>query len=330
MSLFLFILNPILIIEVDASHGTASIKKSIASYSFKENSVVLHRIDDKKNNLFKKVNGVALLYISGSDIASREYNIHDPDAAKKIMDNDHLLWTIHEKSDHSTIDFIRKSSLENLLNEIKIKKFYIAGITVSRRTIFDIHVALHQIYRDRLNIELIKKSKEFRDFFFNSLFDKVKLPVLLFFFLLLFINYIMFSNVQEKFKFSETTYNIQLQKSKLAREDSEKADRLVGEYNLVQSYPLALISDRIASYVPKDARLTLMFFFPESKPDRRGKYANSIQRVIIIKGKTEVAGTVLLFARYLQEDKLFSKIDIININNLKDTGSYDFELHVIL
>jgi len=73
-----------------------------------------------------------------------------------------------------------------------------------------------------------------------------------------------------------------------------------------------------------------MIFFPENKTNLKGKDESDTGNIIIVKGKAEIAGTVLLFAQYLEEEKLFSKVDIININNLKDTGSYDFELHITL
>ena len=129
---------------------------------------------------------------------------------------------------------------------------------------------------------------------------------------------------------SETAYNIRLQKNKQEKENSEKANRLFGEYDKISSYPLALLSDRIASYMPKDIRLVSMVFFPENRSNAGAGTRSNNANLIIVKGKAEITGTVLLFAQYLQEDKLISKVDIININNLKDNGSYDFELHIIL
>jgi len=73
-----------------------------------------------------------------------------------------------------------------------------------------------------------------------------------------------------------------------------------------------------------------MVFFPENRSNAGAGTRSNNANLIIVKGKAEITGTVLLFAQYLQEDKLISKVDIININNLKDNGSYDFELHIIL
>jgi hypothetical protein len=316
--------------EVEASNGAVSTKMSAAKYSLKNSGIILQEIDNEKHDWSKKKNGIAVLLISGSDVGSKEYDSLGNDGAKKITENENLLWTIHEENGYSGIDFIRKSSLESILNEIERKDLYIADITVSQRTDSDIHATLQQLYEKKLSFDLIKKSKEFRGFFFDSLFDKIKLPVLLFFFVLLFVNYVVFSNIKEKYDIGETAYNIRLQRNKLETENTEKANRLFGEYNKIELYPLALISDRIASYIPKDVRLTSMVFFPEDKSNVRGKNEGDKKNVIIVKGKAEIAGTVLLFAQYLQEDKLFNKVDIININNLKDTGSYDFELHIIL
>lgn len=330
MHLFSSILSEIIVIEVEASNGVTSMKISAVKYSLKSSGIILREIDHEKDGWSKKKNGIVVLLISGNDVGSKEYDASGNDAAKKITENNNLLWTVHEENGSSTIDFIRKSSLEGVLKEIEGKGLYIADTVVSRRTDIDIHTTLHQLYERKLNFDLIKKSKEFRAFFFDSLFDKIKLPVLLFFFVLLFVNYVVFSNIKEKYDISETAYNIQLQKNKLETENSEKANRLFGEYHKIRAYPLALISDRIASYMPKDTRLTSMVFFPENKSTARGKNQGDTGNVIIVKGKAEIAGTVLLFAQYLQEDKLFSKVDIITINNLKDTGSYDFELQIIL
>lgn len=330
MNLLPPILNEIIVFEVDASNGLTSAKISTAKYSLKNAAIILQEIDNERFDWTKKKDGVAILIITGSDIGSKEYDDSGNDAILKITENGNLLWTIHEDNDNGRIDFIRKSSLDTLLDDIEAKGLYIADITVSQQPDIDIYIALQEFYEKKLDFDLIKKSKEFRAFFFDSLFDKIKLPVLLFFFVLLFVNYLVFSNIKEKYDISETAYNIQLQKNKQEKENSEKTNRLFSEYNKIQSYALALFSDRIASYMPKDVRLTSMVFFPEKTPTAKGKTGSDTNNVIIIKGKSEIAGTVLLFAQYLQEDKLFNKVDIININNLKDAGSYDFEIHIKL
>ena len=330
MNLLSPILSEILVFEVDASNGVTSTKISRVRYSLKNSRIILQEIDNEEFDRSKKKNGIALVLITGSDIGTKSYDISDSEAVSKIMGNDNLLWTVHDENVNRRIDFIRKASLENILGEIENKDLYIANSIVSVKTDIGIQTALQEFYEKSVNFNLIKKSKEFRAFFFDSLFDKIKLPVLLFFLVLLFINYVVFSNIKEKYDISEAAYNIQLQKNKQETENSEKTNRLFGEYNKIQSYPLALISDRIASYIPKDIRLTSMVFFPEKISTARGKNESSPSNVIIVKGKSEIAGTVLLFTQYLQEDKLFNKVDIITINNLKDNGSYDFEIHIIL
>lgn len=331
MQLLTSILSEIFVIEVEVSHSAVSMKMNQAVYSFRNSGIILREIDNEQFSLWKKKPGIAILIISGNDIGSKDCgtSVND-ETVRKITDNENLLWTVHEENDSHTIDFIRKSSLDSILNEIARKNLYIADITVSQRADIDIHTKLQQVYEKKLNFDLVKKSKEFREFFFDSLFEKIKLPLLLLFFLLLFINYVVYSNIREKYEFRETAYNIQLQKNKQDIENREKASRLFGEYNKIQSYPLALISDRIASYIPRDVWLTSMVFFPENRSRASGQVENDSRSVIIVKGKAEIAGTVLLFAQYLQEDKLFSKIDILNINNLKDGGLYDFEIHIIL
>lgn len=330
MNLFPFILSDILFFEVDASNGVTSTRITTAKYSLRNSGIILQEIDNEKFDWSKKKNGIALVLITGSDVGSKDYDISNDSAASKITDNDNLLWTIHDRSNNGRIDFIRKTSLENILGEIDNNDLYIVNTIVSVKTDIDIHTILLEFYEKRVNLDLLKQSKEFRAFFFDSLFNKLKLPVLLFFFVLLFINYVTFSNIKEKYDIHETAYNLQFQKNKQETENSEKTNRLFEEYDNIHTYPLALISDRIASYLPKDVRLTSMVFFPETMSAARGKTENNTMNVIIIKGKSGIAGTVLLFAQYMQEDKLFSKVDIITINNLKDNESYDFEIHIKL
>lgn len=316
MKLLPSILGEIIVYEVDISDGIVSTKKSVATYSLKNSGVTLEEFDNEKFNRSKK-NGAAVLIITGRDIGSKVYTSSDKEALSKIIENDNLLWTIHEDDGEERIDFTRKTFLDDIFKEIK--DLCVANTIVSVKTGIDIYSILQEFYEKKLNFDLVRKSKEFRAFFFDSLFDKIKLPVLLFFFVLLFINYVVFSHIKEKYDTSESTYTIHLQRNNQEVENSEKANRLFGQYNKIPSYPLALLSDRIASYMPKDTRLTSMVFFPEKTPD-----------AIIVKGKSGVAGTALLFAQYLQEDKLFGKVDVININNLKDSDSYDFELRITL
>lgn len=324
------ILNEITAIEVEVSNGIASTRISKARYSLKNSAVILREIDDDKQEWTKGANGVAVLFITGNDVGSKEFDITDDEAIKKITENNNLLWTISEKDGNRRIDFIRKSSLENVWQEIGRKGFYITDITVTRQEDNGIHTTLEELYEKKLNTGLVKKSKEFRAFFFDSLFDKIKLPVLLFFFVLLFINYIAFSNIRGKYEISETAYHIELQRNKQEAENSEKANRLFSAYNNTGEYSLALMSDRIACYIPADMRLTSMVFFPDDRAAARGNRVNDKGNVIIVKGKSSMAGTVLLFAQHLQEDNLFGKVDIITINNLKESSSYDFELQIIL
>lgn len=330
MRLFPSILGEIIIAEVEASNGTASTRVTTARYSSKSSDIILREIGHEKEKWPKRKHGIALLLVRGSDVGTKEFATSDNDGVKKITENENLLWTVHEENDFSAIDFIRKSSVENILNALRDRNLHIMEITVSPHSDIDLRTTLLDLYEKKLNFEHLKKSKEFCAFFFDSLFDKIKLPFLLFFFVLLFVNYIAFSNIKEKYEISETAYNIRLQKSKQERENTEKANRLFSEYDKIRSYPLALLSDRIASYMPRDIRLVSMVFFPENRSNAGARAVKNNANLIIVKGKAEIAGTVLLFAQYLQEDKLFSKVDIININNLKDNGSYDFELHIIL
>lgn len=93
---------------------------------------------------------------------------------------------------------------------------------------------------------------------------------------------------------------------------------------------MALISDRIASYVPKNLLLTSMVFLPEKASAARSRAVNESDNMIVIKGKSGISGTVLLFTQYLQEDKLFKKVEVVNIDNLKDNELYDFEIRILL
>lgn len=324
------ILSDILVFEIEANDGALSTRTSTAKYTLKGSAIVVREIDNEKYDWARKKDRIAVVVITGSDVGSKEFDMSSRDVAAKITDNDNLLWTLHEGKDYARIDFIRKSSLASGLKEIEDKGVYIADSIVSRQTGIDINRVLQGFYEKKINFNHIKTSPKFRAFFFDRLFDRIKLPVLLFFLVLLFANYLIFSNINEKYNVSETAYNIQLQKNKQETENSEKAGRLFDEYNKIPAYPLALISDRIASYVPRNLLLTSMVFFPEKTSVARSKAVNEAGNVIVIKGRSEIAGTVLLFTQYLQEDKLFKKVDVVNIDNLKDNESYDFEVRILL
>lgn len=317
MKLLPSIPGKILVYEVGISNETVSIKKSVASYSLKKSAVIIRDLNNEQINHFKKKKCAVILIVTGSDIGSKVYDSSGNEAISKITENDKLLWTIHRDDGYERIDFTRKALIDDILNEINEKGFYILSTTVSAQTDVDINIILRDFYEKSVSFNFIKESEEFMAFFFESLYDKIKLPVLLFFFVLLFVNYLIFSKIKEEYDISKDAYNIQLKMNKQETENREKASRLFSNYEKIHTYPLALLSDRIASYLPKNVLLTSMFFFPDKTPD-----------VIIVKGKAEVAGTALLFAQYLQKDKLFGKVDVININNLKDSDSYDFELHI--
>lgn len=329
MQLFYLFLNEILVIEVDVKDGHTSIQMKTAKYQMKNKEIILLEVADIDELWSKTKPGVAVLFVSGSDVGSRIY-IPNDDASTKIIENENLFWSIHERNNASIIDFIRKASLESILDDLEKKGVYVADILISKRTDINIPEKVLHLYDEKLNFNLVKKSKEFRAFFFESLFNKIKLPILLIFLVLLFINYITFSRIKEKYDNIDTSYNIQLQNSKLKSENVKNANRFFGEFNKMPTYSLALVSDRIASYVPKNMQLSMLHVFPEKKSQSINKNEEDFHNIIIVKGKAEIAGTVLLFAQYLEEDKLFNKVDIININNQKDSNLFDFELHIIL
>ena len=224
MNLLPPILSEILVFQVDVSNGIASTKTSAAKYSLKkDHAIILQEVNEGKSDRSKKKNGVAVVIITGNDVGSKEHEISGDEVFTKITENDNLLWTIHEENDNRRIDFIRKSSLGYEFNEIDNKKLYLGEVIVSHRTNIDTHLFLKEFYETKVNFNLVKKSKEFRAFFFDSLFDKIKLPVLIIFFVLLLINYLVFSSVKEKYEISEIAYNIQLQKNKQDTEISEKS-----------------------------------------------------------------------------------------------------------
>lgn len=114
--------------------------------------------------------------------------------------------------------------------------------------------------------------------------------------------------------------------------EEQKRNSLITRYNQIPNRSIALLADRIASYIPANLFLFSMNVFPVIKnTNSRDKKELSIEdHTIRLKGVVETPGSITLLSQLLEADTLFTKVKIVRMERRKDSDMFGFEMEITL
>ncbi|MCM1501390.1 MAG: hypothetical protein NC115_01830 [Bacteroidales bacterium] len=268
--------------------------------------------------------GLYVLAVTGSDVYSRPYLSDDP-VIGRIMDNSSLLVSLH---DGGMIDFVRRSSVEPHLRDLSAKGMMDIGIAVFHdMDVEKLDSKVAALCGRRLRISGFGHDHLLREFVLEKLFRRILLPVLVLYLAVLAASCFAGSVLSEKIAEKREAYAEEIRAARKKSEMTAAQARLVAGFDAV-SHPLrSSLFDRIASLLPDGMRLSLL---SADSPRERKKYGvPDDMSLVIIKGESLEAGTVMSFAQNMKDSIDCRSIVVTGVDRDRATGRLNFEIHLM-
>ena len=321
-----YIYGKVLLFEARIDDNYADITLSVIKC--KKGSFTRQPKEFRDSSLEKWKNSVAILSISGEHIVSRTYRPDDP-AVKKVTENEQLIWSINKDPDSGgesvTISFLRRELVNDITALLEKNKIHIAQTWIKESCERDSDDKILTFFNNKTKLSTIKESKSELNLVAGLLYHKIKLPVLLLVFCILFANFFLNNNIRKEYEQNQIALSTKQRQNKIEAQKAEN-NKISAEYAKIPNLSYALISDKIASYVPDNVRLSRIDLFPIGKNSPREKGINIDSRSIKIKGEVDIPGNVTLFSQFLSADNLFTSVEIISLSRRDGSSIYDFEL----
>jgi hypothetical protein len=274
-----------------------------------------------------------VLLISGEGVLSKKYLSGDA-GLKKITENKELLWSVVPADGNTgevTVSFLRKECIASLLDELAKNQIPLLGLRIVSQATPGEELTPEELLKREFSLRNLRRDKQRLNLLCELLYYRLRLPVLLFFFVLLLGNFLLSEQLRQENSVLQTELSAKQRNDRAQKELREKQGRIGGEYRKVPDVSFALLSDRIASYLPEEMRLSRLSLFPAVDTgnligrDKEVKLSFGIIRIV---GETTIPGSVTLFSRFLGSDPLFAGVEVTALERRKDSSVYQFELHL--
>lgn len=329
-----YIINKLLLFELCTSNDGNSIK--VWKVSTKRNGTTL--VEQKfqsVENLDKWKHCPAILLITGEQVVEKRLKTTDT-SIQKITDNSELLWSLCPQitSEEQTISFVRKELAEELNESLERNNIYILEKWINKNESPSKEQIISDFYKKRFNLSDIYKNPIQTNLLSLVVYYKLRLPLLLLFFIILLGNFLLNTRIRQEYEVVQSELYLNQRKNKQQQDDQKKQGRIQSQYQSIPNRSLALIADRIASYIPPQIVLNSLILSPLEGMGKnfvsRNKEMKFNNNSISIKGETEIPGGASLLTQYLGSDHLFSSVKIHSLIREKDSALFTFELNVEL
>lgn len=333
MKITSFLFHKIVLLHIEMGKNGIE-RKEEATVRFSKGKAILGKWREfELATISKSKNLPVLIIITGSGIISKAYDKQDA-VNQRIMKDPDFIWNLETvDNQEEVLSFLRRDRLYELLQVIKQQRLVLIDTWLYGADIeYDIQMRLDKMYIENFKSSLLLKSPEFKDVLANVLYQRIFLPVLLFFFTLLLGNYFLNSYYTKQYQQMQNIIQKDERKNRVNSLEEQKKNQLLAGYNQIPNQSFALLADRIASYVPANLYLTTMNIFPLGKNrNLRDRITLPLEyHIIRIKGTVETPGSVTLLSQLLESDNLFKKVKVIQLGRLKNTNLFEFELEITL
>ncbi len=213
--------------------------------------VIEIRLDNPdKVSEVKAVNGIVVLSVSGSEVTSRQIGDNDPFMSRLKMSGS-LMWT--EYNDH--VCYIPSAALEPV--KTQLVDCYISGIVIGATEEESRGVA-RRLREEFSDVKKMVSSKPLCEFLMRSLYRKIRLPVLLFWLLVLVANFIVSSHIGEELNVEQQLKRQSEAQHRNHHEIVTQKEKMIADYQGLILPKSSVAFDRIASLMPDGVRLYLM------------------------------------------------------------------------
>lgn len=329
MNLLPCFLGKFLLVNVQLGNGEMSF--TVSKFKWNKHGTAGTGIPGETAHEVKNNNCLAVILVSGAGVVTKTYLKDGPDIMK-ITGNDRLTVQKHpEEDEYVTISFFRSDILTPVISEMKKNGIMILDIFICREAGVLSGDRLRDLLQERLSLKALSRSKARLNTFFELMFRKLWLPVLLSFFVVLLANFFLNGYLRSLLERNNMIYGNLIREVQVKNDNQTAIARLMADYSKQGgNVPFSLICDRLASYVPDGISLDVLTVNPVADkiiPNRNFKLQKNL---ILIKGQTDTPGSIIEMSRRLVKESMFGQINILSMTGRKDSGKLDFELAVTI
>lgn len=335
MGILKYITSQLLLFELRTSMDEGCIR--VWKVSSKSNRVILEEQQYYNvNNWDKWKHSPAILLITGDQIVEKKFKSTNDASIQKITDNPDLIWNsyLHIDSEEQTLSFLRKDFTEELTGLFEKNNIYVLEKWINKKENLNKEQMLLDFCHKKIKISDLRNNPIQANKFSLVAYYKLRLPLLLFFFIILLGNFLLNSRIRQEYEAVKSELYLNQRKNKQQLDNQKKQGRIQLQFESIPKRSLALIADRIASYVPPQIILNSLVISPLEGTGKnfisRNKELKFNNNLITVKGETEIPGGISLFTQYLDSDNLFSNVKIHSLVKEKDSSLFTFELNVEL
>ncbi|WP_291530705.1 hypothetical protein [Bacteroides sp. UBA939] len=326
------ITGKILLFKIETTDGGSELRLYKAVVSKEKVSLWKEEYDGAKS-LEKWKHSLALIFVTGNQVMTRSYIPQDI-TSRRITENQDLLYDITGEDGDSSISFVRKEILGELPEQLNKNHISLMGLFVGKQEELSIEERIRRFWDKEMTFSAVRKTPGRLNAVCNTFYYKLQLPVLIGFLLLLLGNYFINSHLlRENERLGALAYNKQ-RVDNSRKKETEKLANLTNRYNKLPDCSAATISDRIASYMPQGLTLNVLSIHPLASgitnPGKGRENRELVNRNIIVKGWSDIPGSITLFSQLLGKDSMFGKAEIVSLSRRKDADLFDFELQLTL
>lgn len=329
-----YIINNLLFFELCTSTVKQEIKVWRVSNKGKKVFLVEQKFDieeePKKWKYFP-----AVLLITGDQVISKKFRKDDL-SFNRITENPELLWDLSFQSDseEQTVSFLRKELIEELIGVLERSEIYVLKKWIIKEEDISKEKLIVNFYKNHFRLVDIRNNLPQINMLSLIIYYKMRLPVLLLFFMMVLGNFLFNIHLRQEYETAQSELYFNQRNNKQQQDTQKKQAHILSLYQSLPNRSIALIADRIASYVPQKLVLNSLLFFPlegtEYNSVQQNKKIKFKENFILIEGETEIPGGVSLFTQFLEKDQLFSNVKIVSLVKDKDSSIFTFELNIEL
>lgn len=323
-------------VELQRKRGKIEVLRSGVDLALEE----LYREANKKLPL--------VLTFTGKGVVTRNWNMSDEGALGTIMpvgNADDFYVNIHDKGENrALVSIMRKQHAEEMLSMFKAEGYRVASFVVGGQQDDDGHArgipaaVVNAFWGAAQWLAGNLQSPQSPGYQYEKVYEERRMFkaalgfVLGFIFLLLLVNYALFSHYKSKVvqlaQSHSLTGDLSLRAADLENKVLEK-ERLLEELGMKALSRHSYYADRIASELPEGIRLSALEIFPKQKADEQ-KEIEFRNGEIEIRGFCEENATLASWISTLKRSVWIKELELVQYNRAdwKSDGSFVIKLSV--
>ncbi len=214
-------------------------------------------------------------------------------------------------------------------------KYLVSDAPISSKSLIAFASGINYLvnFKESNSSEIILINENKKEHYYANLFKYGGWAMLIFFFVLLLINFLLFENYNKKFQkisLKVSEYNYLLTKYDTLNNDLKSKKKFLEESGLLNNIKLSFFADRVVSDLPKNIKLTELNIFPLKEKQQKMKEAEFIRNTIYIKGLSQNGTFLNDWVKILKTYKWIAEVNIVDFiqENFATPALFNIEIKI--